>query len=339
MRKLQTAAALAVWIASAAAHTAPQDADEPLALQAADPAESMLALQQDERWGERLLDADLDRREHHYAHLLDAVRRAPELRGMLARWAADGTRPELAWTARLALRELAHQPAWVFGGGQNQRGFGPANPWFSPRQQGPEAPPQAPAQAGRTKMNINVGPDGVRVDVEREVDGERVVESFEASTLQDLKEQYPDLASRIPFSGWVAVPSGAPAPADLWKQRAEGVPTVRTDKLGVEVRAVAADERAFLGLAEGVGVTITNVARDTIASSLGLRAGQVLISVNDHALKSDADIAAGLALREPDGEVRVRLVDRWGRMRTRAWSPAAPAPSAPPVDVGVSGGG
>ena len=32
-----------------------------------------------------------------------------ELRGMLARWAADATRPELAWTARLALRELAHQ--------------------------------------------------------------------------------------------------------------------------------------------------------------------------------------------------------------------------------------
>jgi len=337
-------AALAALLALAPART--QDPPgEATPLQAADPTESMLAVQQDECWLERLLDADLDRREHHFAHLIEAVRRAPELRGMLARWAQDGSRPELAWTARLALRELAFQPAWVFRGGPNARGFGPANPWFTGRfpaapaaqaedpQAATEPAPEAGAVRLQRTLSFQVGPDGVRLRIERQQDGERLVESYEAATLQELFEQHPELAAHLPFGARSVAPR-EPAKGP-WLQAAEGEP-VRTDVLGVFVRAATASERSSLGLKGGVGVAVEKVLANSIAESMGLRPGQILVRLNGHTLEHADDIPLGLALQKENGEVRVTVVDRWGRERSRAWSPApvalAPGPVKPPTD-------
>jgi hypothetical protein len=336
MSMLQSAALSGALVFAGIASGAHQDPpDESLPLQTADPADSMLAAQQDRLWGERLLDADLDRREHHYAHLIDAVRRAPELRGMLQRWAQDPEHAELAWTARLALRELAHQPAWMFKGGSNMRGFGPANPFFSER---PTAPAGAEAGVpesdggavlGQKTMSFHIGPEGARVRIEREVDGERVVETHEAATLRELFED-PHVAGQVPTQLRVQ----NEAPPDLWAQLEKDVPAVRTDKLGVEVRAITATERAFLGLEAGVGVVVDKVAPNTIASSLGLRPGLALVKVNDHPLKVADDIQVGLEQRGEGGEVRVMLVDRFGRVRSRAWSPApVVSPPRPPEAI------
>ena len=64
MRKLEAAAVAVALIVAGPARPALQDAaPELVPLQSADPADSMLALQQDQRWRERLLEADLDRHE------------------------------------------------------------------------------------------------------------------------------------------------------------------------------------------------------------------------------------------------------------------------------------
>ena len=48
----------------------------------------------------------MEAREVAYAQLLVAARRSPTLRLALETWAVDGSATELAWTSRLALREL-----------------------------------------------------------------------------------------------------------------------------------------------------------------------------------------------------------------------------------------
>ncbi len=57
-------------------------------------------------WRERLTQADMEAREEAFEQLLVAARRSAVLALALETWAADDSSPELAWTSRLALREL-----------------------------------------------------------------------------------------------------------------------------------------------------------------------------------------------------------------------------------------
>lgn len=58
------------------------------------------------KWRERLTANDMDAREVAYTELLLAARRDTSLAMALEVWSLDSSAPELAWTARLALREL-----------------------------------------------------------------------------------------------------------------------------------------------------------------------------------------------------------------------------------------
>lgn len=60
-------------------------------------------------WRDRLLDNDLDGREAAYVELVRLAPRNMELRRALLGWALDRQEPELAWTARLALREIGRR--------------------------------------------------------------------------------------------------------------------------------------------------------------------------------------------------------------------------------------
>ena len=72
------------------------------------------------RWSERLSDPDIDAREIAYCELLSLAGRNRAACLALESWAVDPTAFELAWTARLALRELKREaslhrdnPRWV----------------------------------------------------------------------------------------------------------------------------------------------------------------------------------------------------------------------------------
>lgn len=58
-------------------------------------------------WARRLSDPDLDRRLLAYAEFAEQARRDPTALAALEAWAADQDRSELAWTARLLLREVS----------------------------------------------------------------------------------------------------------------------------------------------------------------------------------------------------------------------------------------
>ncbi len=99
-------------------------------------------------WSERLSDSDIDAREIAYGELLSLAggNRAACL--ALESWAVDPTAPELAWTARLALRELKREaalhcdnPRWVLlrGIGGSEAAQESVSPLDAPRVDAPPA--------------------------------------------------------------------------------------------------------------------------------------------------------------------------------------------------------
>ena len=57
-------------------------------------------------WKAALTEPDLDRREERFEHLVRRFADVDAARAALKDWSEDLSEPELAWTARLALREL-----------------------------------------------------------------------------------------------------------------------------------------------------------------------------------------------------------------------------------------
>jgi hypothetical protein len=290
-----------------------------------------------DRWRERLREPDLDRREQHFGRLIEAVRRTPRLRTSLEAWAADTADPELAWTARLALRELARQPAWGFQVGPGAQGFGPHNPWFSDPFQAfrrdpggggiPDLESLLPevGAGGSESFRLSMGPDGVRLEVTRTVDGESSTTVYEGESLEALLEANPELESKLRGNARGFALGRVPLFEAPRKAPAEPAP-VRTDVLGVFLRDLTVEERQRLALDGEVGLYVEDVADGTIAALLGLRQGHVLVELNGRVLKTRDDVTAALAERDPEGEVTVVLVDRAGRRRPRTWRPAAVDP-------------
>ena len=64
---------------------------------------------------------------------------------------------------------------------------------------------------------------------------------------------------------------------------------------------------------------IDRIEPDTIAEYLGLRAGELLVLLNDRGLREKQDIQRILAERSPGGDVRARVIDAYGRERARTW--------------------
>jgi S1-C subfamily serine protease len=170
---------------------------------------------------------------------------------------------------------------------------------------------------------------GVRVQVSRDVDGERAVETYEADSMSALLERHPLLAERLhlgqrPGLAWTRASAVRLHARDPWSAE-EVDPVARTDVLGVIVVPLEPSAGGFPGHPETAGVRVKKVVEQTIAARLGVRAGDVLLEVNGIALEHDDDISTAMRQRREEGEVNVVLVDRFGRERSRTWKPAPPA--------------
>jgi hypothetical protein len=311
-----------------------------------------------EAWRRDLEQADLAERERAFERAVRAARRDRDLEEALRRWADEGG--ELAWTSRLALREL-----------ERSRPFGDLDPWgpgmgpdleawmerfrggdlherFARPRAGGLQPPAAPAPGVRRELDqfsLKVTPDGVEATVTRDVDGEKVTETYEAASVEELLQAHPELADRIsvgPLGGmdfrlspglpldvpWPDLDLGQSfrIPFDLrgWGDPAWGHPAsgeVRTDVLGVAVRPPTDQESAERGVEPGIGLYVERVERRTMAERMGLRPGDLLLEINGREIATRADVASALAERAPRGEVRVELVEPGGEHRTRTWRP------------------
>ncbi|MCY3003280.1 MAG: PDZ domain-containing protein [Planctomycetota bacterium] len=302
-------------------------------------------------WKKRLAQEDLDLREQAFDLALETARRDAGLRSALEAWAKDTSAPELAWTARLVLRELKERqdPFATLGGHRGLQfdplapglgsGFGPGVDFDTLRrrmfedfglvpgtapQGGTPAPAQPSIQSQSESFSLESGPDGVKCKVTKSVDGKEVTEEYEAKTIEELLEAHPELRDRVGGNG-LSFRFGNPlgsgsAPTDPfgWLTPA---PSVRTDILGVAVTSVSAEESGDLGLEPGLGLRVERVEPGTIAQQLGLQRGHVLIELNGRKLHTRDDISEMLKARDKSGSLELLLIDRWGQRRTRTWKP------------------
>jgi len=301
-----------------------------------------------EAWKQKLAAPDLDLREQSFDALVNAARRDESLRAALETWARDEARGELAWTARLALRELGpRNDPWQ--GLRGRRGvffldpfeqdfdfdelrrqmfedFDRPFPGFGPRTGAP-VPPTPPGGSGMTtrseseSLSLESGPDGVKCKITRTENGQTTTEEYSAKSIDELLEQHPELRGKV---GGGSARGGAQVrqgwPLDLQRELA---PEVRTDILGVAIVPLPAEEATALGLEPGVGLRIERVEPGTIAQQLGLQRGHVLVEMNGKPLRSRDDVSRELQAREASGPIEVIVIDRWGQRRTRSWKPTA----------------
>jgi hypothetical protein len=279
-----------------------------------------------EEWRARLTDLDLARREQAFERLIQAVRQDPSLAGILHELAADAAHPELAWTARLALRELARAPAFAFPDLLHAPGLfhSPGLSWPQELWPGLGGALSMPLTGGSAFESFQFSQDqeGVSIRVETETNGQRETKTYKGETLEEILEANPELAKKLSTgrSALQRAPGFAP-----WAPRSEpeAPAPLRTDKLGVIVREPTAAERGRAGLSQG-GLAVDHVAPGTIAEVLGLRPGVILVEINGQAIDTKEALSAALAERAPEGELRLTLFDVFGRRQTRTWRPAPP---------------
>ncbi|TDJ78891.1 MAG: PDZ domain-containing protein [Planctomycetota bacterium] len=294
-------------------------------------------------WRTALTQRDLDARERAFERL---VGQAPgPARAALEEWAGDGNAPELAWTSRLALRELTRAAR------ARRLLRGPAVHWlrappdeFHPGpvelfvqlehklEQLMRAAPRAgewtqvPGGSGSSQVfQLHMGPNGVKLEVREVEDGAESSETYEAATLPELLAAHPELKLRL--NAVRVFPQGTERDIhDLLArlrvrlvapQAGAGVErSLPTDILGVyavpRTKATPNDRGALL---------VERIEPDTVAAVLDIRRGDFLLELNGVALATVDDVTRGLAAREPGADLRL-TIERGGRERTLIWKPS-----------------
>jgi len=326
-------------------------------------------------WEERLATRDLDERERAFAQLVDRAGDDDAARDALRAWSTDANRPDLAWTARLALREVERRPGThlralrQFGGGamgdlrgrfeELEQRFGGLDSMFGELQrdldrlfQGAPAPGAAPRGGLRSRsesFRMQTGPDGVEIQIDEDVDGETKTRTYKGRSMEEILEANPELKDRIGtdpgtrfFLGgggnqrgpaWrspFGIPPGAqgglgPDDDDRWNTPAKPLAPAtpgkpRTDILGVMYTKPSEEMRSRRSLEADVGLLVERTEPGTIASALGVQAGDVLVSLNGRALKDREDVVGALRERKAGDPVKLELVDAKGRRHTLTWN-------------------
>lgn len=178
-------------------------------------------------WEQKLATQDLDERERAFGELVDLAVADDAARAALRAWSTDASRPDLAWSARLALREVERRPGTHlralknFGGGamddlrgrfdELEQRFGGLDSMFSDLQRdldrmfSGQAPhglaPGAAGQSQSQSFRMQVGPDEVKIEVDEDVDGKKSTRTYTGKSLDEILEANPELKDKIGTNG------------------------------------------------------------------------------------------------------------------------------------------
>lgn len=196
-------------------------------------------------WQKRLSVTDLDARERALDEVIELARSNDHARLMLEEWSLDQLDVELAWTARMALRDLKR------AGTRPERSVPPAvqspfqdlsreieemmlqlhDPMFAPRGVDLDrlfggfgrgidrdwssifAPGMQGGVDESKRFSLQVAPDGVRCELFECIDGQEVKREYEADSYEELLELYPELQEHLEAgdgSGFPTIRFGTP---------------------------------------------------------------------------------------------------------------------------------
>ncbi len=309
-----------------------------------------------EGWRKKLTQSDLDGRERAYERVIDLARRKDAARQALESWANDPSQPDLAWTARLALRSLIAPPAVDdFSGAphwndlhsrfdQLRRRFDRIDPMFdnvqrdlerlldqAPMQHGNVPPGQLGGSSQAQSFSLQVGPDGVTCEVTEDVDGDKQTRTYKADSVEELLQTHPELRDRIGGGNghawsWSA-PRGGPFQAPAPRARDGSSRALRAEPpthiLGITYTKPDPERLKDLDLEPELGLQVERTEPGTIAEILGIQRGDIVIELNGTLVHDASDVTRVLTQRAADGELAVGMIDKKGQRRTLTWKPSA----------------
>ena len=280
-------------------------------------------------WKERLLDPDLDRRLAAFEDWSSRLAGHREAKQQLAQWIEDGG--DLTWTARLLQREceLPKDPfaqlradfqglsGGLLQGSLGQGIFGQGDP-FGGFLQGGGLDAWIDGQASTTQNSVSLSetPDGIRVEVTENEDGNSKTQVYEAADREELLRLYPELRQHLEGQSLFSVsyPYGflrgsrgvwpPIAPSPLHPSRSRG-------QLGVYLEPSLKGES---------NLVVRSVVPGSLAESLGVQAGDELVELNKRRLVTVEDIAAVLRERKPQEALHLTVLRPDGELRELSYS-------------------
>ena len=131
--------------------------------------------------------------------------------------------------------------------------------------------------------------DNVKIKVLR--DGEEKVYTAELGKSQDIE----DFEISIP------------QPGDL-RTFSFTVPSFNRPRMGVQISDLSQQLGDFFGVKNGEGALVTEVIEESPAEKAGLKAGDVIIRIDDEKIKSSADVHEALEGKDKGDKVNVEVV-------------------------------
>jgi len=188
-------------------------------------------------------------------------------------------------------------------------------------------------------FNMNIGPDGVRIEItEKDASGKSETKVYEAPDVQTFRDKYPEVAQRylnggnaggLGFGGRF-FPGFRTFPTQPLDHDAFGVPMQDAavvdngERLGVMVQELSPEVRDFLELEPGQGLRVQGVTEGTLAETMGIAEGDVLLEVAGKKIGNPVDVREALGGVATGGDVTVKVNRRGKEQTLTAKKPAPP---------------
>ena len=275
-------------------------------------------------WRERLSQRDLNAREQSYAELLELARKDGRIADEVRAWSRG--QDELAWTARLLLRELDRRGARGALRTFRSDGWGDMQERMHERMQdlqqrmerlreeverdfGRAFEREGPMPRQQRQVETRQDSNGARVEVRtRTGDGPEDVKVYEGRTLDEIYQAHPELEAENALKDQLAPPSRRPM-----------VPDRRVLQPGQQPVTQPVQQRSVLGVMcqpKDGGLQIEEVVDGSIAAQVGLRAGDVLLELNGTPVPSREEVARVLQDRRSGEDLVIIIQDANGKRRT-----------------------
>ena len=283
-------------------------------------AQSFEQVFQASEWRERLGQRDLNAREQSYAELLELARKDARIADEVRAWSRG--QDELAWSARLLLRELDRRGARGALRTFRTDGWGDMQERMHERMQermqdlqqrmerlreeverdfGRAFEREGPMTRQQRQVETRQDPNGARVEVRtRTGNGPEEVKVYEGRTLDEIYQAHPELEAENALKDQLAPPSRMPMVPD----RRVLQPMQQRSVLGVMCQP------------KDGGLQIEEVVDGSIAAQVGLRAGDVLLELNGTPVPSREEVARVLQDRRPGEDLVIVIQDANGKRRT-----------------------
>lgn len=195
----------------------------------------------------------------------------------------------------------------------------------------------APDQTVRLGISRGGGEQDVSVTIGKRNDSMNAMEHFDFKDLEKLK----GLDKLQGLERFHELEKVMPPGANAWKWEGQGpgkdgmaFAFGNHRRIGVSTMQLSKQLADYFGIADGKGVLVTSVADDSPAAKAGLKAGDVITSIDGEKIEGAGDLARGIN-KKKDGDVTLSVIRNKNQRTITVTPKEAPMPQPGVVGQGV----